>query len=167
MSGCTRREIETLLVEHLEALNRTAFFLTRGKRIELDDAVQLACKRILERGSQLQDPAKFKAWSRQIMISQIKEAEKHEMPPDLISGDDSELAEDSAAWSKLASILDRHDIMAIWPKLSDIHREVFILYGLEGFSYAEIGEILGIPEGTVMSRMNRARDAAKQLLGAT
>jgi hypothetical protein len=38
-----------LLVEHLEVLNRTAFFLTNGKGIELDDAVQLTCKRILER----------------------------------------------------------------------------------------------------------------------
>ena len=164
MAGCTRQEIEKLLVEHLEDLNRIAFFVTAGKRIELDDAVQLTCKRILERGHQLEDPGKFKAWSRQIMISQIKEAEKHEMPPELMGSEDSELVQDSAVWSRLASILDRQDIMAIWPKLQDIHREVFILYGLEGFSYAEIAEILGVPEGTVMSRMSRAREAAKQLL---
>ncbi|HWO11579.1 MAG TPA: RNA polymerase sigma factor [Polyangiaceae bacterium] len=41
--------------------------------------------------------------------------------------------------------------------LPDAHREVFVLYELEGFSTHEIGEMLGIPLGTVASRLARAR----------
>jgi RNA polymerase sigma-70 factor (ECF subfamily) len=41
--------------------------------------------------------------------------------------------------------------------LSDSHREIFVLYELEGFSTPEIAEILGIPLGTVASRLARAR----------
>jgi len=44
-------------------------------------------------------------------------------------------------------------------------RQVLSLVDLEGFSYAEVAEIVDIPAGTVMSRLNRARKAlAEQLL---
>ena len=45
-------------------------------------------------------------------------------------------------------------------------REVILVVGLEGYSYAEAAEILDIPQGTVMSRLKRARETAKKLLGA-
>jgi RNA polymerase sigma-70 factor (ECF subfamily) len=41
--------------------------------------------------------------------------------------------------------------------LPDTHREVFVLYELEGFSTPEIAEMLGVPLGTVASRLARAR----------
>lgn len=43
-------------------------------------------------------------------------------------------------------------------------RQVVTLVDLEGFSYAEVAEILGIPIGTVMSRLCRARQALKESL---
>ena len=43
-------------------------------------------------------------------------------------------------------------------------RQVVTLVDLEGFSYAEVAEIVGIPTGTVMSRLNRARKALSQQL---
>jgi len=46
-------------------------------------------------------------------------------------------------------------------------REVIVLRELEGFSYKEIAEVLGIPIGTVMSRLARARDRLAMLLGPT
>jgi RNA polymerase sigma-70 factor (ECF subfamily) len=41
--------------------------------------------------------------------------------------------------------------------LSDAHRDVFVLYELEGFSVPEVAELLGLPLGTVSSRLGRAR----------
>lgn len=41
--------------------------------------------------------------------------------------------------------------------LSEAHRSVFVLYELEGLSTPEIGELLGLPLGTVASRLGRAR----------
>jgi RNA polymerase sigma-70 factor, ECF subfamily len=52
----------------------------------------------------------------------------------------------------LRSLLD-----AALATLSDTHREIFVLYELEGFSTPEIAEILAIPLGTVASRLARAR----------
>lgn len=55
---------------------------------------------------------------------------------------------------QLRSLLD--EVLA---SLSDSHREIFVLYELEGFSTPEIAEILGIPLGTVASRLARARSS--------
>ena len=44
------------------------------------------------------------------------------------------------------------------------HRQVITLVDIESFSYAEVANILDIPQGTVMSRLNRARQALKKIL---
>jgi RNA polymerase sigma-70 factor (ECF subfamily) len=51
----------------------------------------------------------------------------------------------------------REQLEQLLSTLSDAHREVFVLYELEGFSVPEMSELLGVPTGTVASRLNRAR----------
>ena len=48
--------------------------------------------------------------------------------------------------------------------LDDDYREVLVLRDIQGFSYDEMRVILGIPDGTVKSRLFRARDALKARL---
>ena len=57
----------------------------------------------------------------------------------------------------------------LWRGLDSIgeeHREILVLKELQGFRYAEIARILGIPEGTVASRLYHARRALKEALTA-
>ena len=49
-------------------------------------------------------------------------------------------------------------------RLSGDHRAVLVLYDLHGFPYEEVSAILGVPVGTVKSRLNRARHALKREL---
>lgn len=49
-------------------------------------------------------------------------------------------------------------------RVGDDHREILVLKELEGFRYPEIAEILGIPEGTVASRLYHARRALRSAL---
>jgi RNA polymerase sigma-70 factor (ECF subfamily) len=49
-------------------------------------------------------------------------------------------------------------------KLPPEYREAVVLRDLEGRSYDEIAEIVGIPAGTVRSRIHRGREALRQLL---
>ena len=49
-------------------------------------------------------------------------------------------------------------------RLSPQHREVIVLVGLEEMSYRDVSEILGVPVGTIMSRLSRAREHMRQLL---
>ncbi len=49
-------------------------------------------------------------------------------------------------------------------RVGEDHREILVLKELQGFKYPEIAEILGIPEGTVASRLYHARRALKDAL---
>jgi RNA polymerase sigma factor (sigma-70 family) len=47
-------------------------------------------------------------------------------------------------------------------KLPDEARQILVLCDMQGFSYAEVAAILNLPEGTVKSRLHRARNAFKE-----
>lgn len=51
--------------------------------------------------------------------------------------------------------------------LPPLHREIVLLRDVEGLSYAEIAEALEIPQGTVMSRLHRARQAIRDAVGGS
>ena len=55
----------------------------------------------------------------------------------------------------------RMDVLQVMQALQPEHREVVVLRELEGLSYREIAQVLDIPEGTVESRLFRAREALK------
>ena len=79
---------------------------------------------------------------------------------------------DSHAWSEPAGSarLERLEIanavQAALEELSAEHRSVLVLKEMEGLSYAEIAEALGIASGTVASRLYHARAALKKVLVA-
>lgn len=54
------------------------------------------------------------------------------------------------------SVIDREALKAAMAQLSDEHREVVLLHEVEELRYADIAEILGVPEGTVKSRLHHA-----------
>ena len=56
------------------------------------------------------------------------------------------------------------EVSAALQKLPEEQRETVLLVGLEGLSYAETAEVLGVPIGTVMSRLSRGRDRLRKLL---
>jgi RNA polymerase sigma-70 factor (ECF subfamily) len=49
-------------------------------------------------------------------------------------------------------------------KLNEGQRELVVLRDLQGFSYEEMGELLGLPEGTIKSKLHRARMVLKEIL---
>lgn len=58
-------------------------------------------------------------------------------------------------------------IEAALAELSDEQRQVVLLVGLEDMSYQEAAQVLGVPLGTVMSRLHRGRERLRQLLGGS
>ena len=60
----------------------------------------------------------------------------------------------------------RLDVLAMLDALEPIHREVLVLRELQGLSYDEMAEVLGVPRGTVESRLFRARRTLKERFGS-
>jgi RNA polymerase sigma-70 factor (ECF subfamily) len=56
------------------------------------------------------------------------------------------------------------EVVAAVEKLPPLHREVVLLVDVEGFSYKDAAQVLGIPIGTVMSRLHRARQQLQKSL---
>lgn len=66
----------------------------------------------------------------------------------------------------IAAVDQRLDLAVVIRTLAPEYREIFLLREIEGLSYAEIGQRLGIPPGTVDSRLHRARGELRKRLKA-
>lgn len=143
-------------------LYRVAYAWCRDAALA-DDLVQNATTKALERGDQLRDPARMKGWLFAILSrcwhDHLRARHPHE--------DIDELSEEHLAGG--VSPVDETErrqtvarVRAAVARLPVGQRQVLTLVDLEEFGYAEVGEILGIPIGTVMSRLHRARRALRE-----
>ena len=83
--------------------------------------------------------------------------------------DDEKVTEPAAADTPESVLLARVELDAIQSALANLpvkFREIILLCDLEELSYQEIAETVGIPIGTVMSRLSRARKAMRGMLAA-
>jgi RNA polymerase sigma-70 factor (ECF subfamily) len=84
--------------------------------------------------------------------------------PVVLSAASKALLEGSAEPSGTRASEIRMDVLAVIEALAPEHRDVVVLRELDGMSYREIAEVLGVPEGTVESRLFRARQELKEHL---
>jgi RNA polymerase sigma-70 factor, ECF subfamily len=61
--------------------------------------------------------------------------------------------------------LELRDLDRALAKLAEEQRAVILLVGLEGLRYEAVAQIIGVPVGTIRSRLSRGRDALRQLMG--
>lgn len=123
------------------------------------DLVQEAAARALSARNVPVDAPAYRAWAFRIVrnaaidLIRANAPQKYGAPEeaaDLWRFDDS----------CIAKITVEQGMAAIAPP----HREIIALIDIAGFSYAETAEILGVPVGTVMSRIARARSALLQAI---
>jgi len=150
------------LLAHLPRLRRYARALT-GDRLAADDLVQDTVERALSRSMLFRRESRLDAWLLTIMhnifVSQMRQAAAQ---PSLASLEDISHYPASAATQE--DRLALRDIERALARLPLEQREVIRLVGLEEFSYEEAAKILGIPVGTLMSRLSRARERLRSLL---
>jgi len=152
-----RRRIE----QSREMLYRLAYAWCHDAPLA-DDLAQEALLRALSREAQLRDPDRLKSWLCAILANCLKDHHRRRREHqnmdalDGLEADAGPTPEDSAAIAEL-SLRVRAEIA----RLPLGQRQVLTLVDLEGFSYAEVGEILAVPIGTVMSRLCRARQALR------
>lgn len=147
------------LIEHLPRLRRYARALTRDAH-RADDLVQDTLERALAKLDLWRPGSDLRAWLFTLMhnlfINQVRQAS-----PDNAA---LEEAQDLPVGGGQMEAMAVRDIHAALTRLPVEQREVILLVGLEQFVYAEAARILGVPLGTVMSRLSRGRERLRQLL---
>lgn len=147
------------LVELVPRLRRFAYALC-GTTDMADDLVQAACERALRNASGFQPGTRMDSWMFRIIQNlwlddrRRNKVRGHQIDPDMTAlsddGRGAQMAEDRATLEKVRARVDQ---------LPDDLRLVLVLVTIEGRSYREAADELGIPIGTVMSRLSRARAA--------
>lgn len=122
--------------------------------------------KILNNLDRYKEEVPFKAWIRRIMINTlIDEYRKQKKQNEVI--DYVEEYYDSSDYAELNSALERINTAQIYDlitKLPPMAQQVFNLFVIDGYSHKEIGDILGIEEGTSKWHLNSARAKLKEML---
>jgi RNA polymerase sigma-70 factor, ECF subfamily len=153
------------LIAVLPRLRRFARGLT-GSATEADDLVQAACERALARQHQFQEGTRFDSWMFRIVqtiwIDQIRARD--------VRKEDTEVAEERLGSDepvrRVEARLALDEVRRAVDRLPADQRTALLLVTVDGLSYSEAAEVVGVPVGTIMSRLARARVALQLHLEA-
>ena len=161
MANDLRQALTTLLPR----LRRFGLALT-GSAADTDDLVQNACERVLKHSDQLRELTRMDAWLYGIMRNLWIDELRHRK---LRRHDDIDAAADVIGEDGQATVEGRINLAAVRRAMSQLpadQRTVLMLVCVDGLSYKEAAEVLGIPVGTIMSRLSRARQDLHERLAA-
>lgn len=150
------------LIETFHApLYRYAFRLT-GQTADAEDLTQQAFLVAQRKRHQIREAERAGAWLFAVLRSCYLKSKRKNSPTTLGDGsmEDFEAVESSAL-----HVLDREKLQAALLDLPDEFRVVVLMFYFEELSYKEIAEQVGIPIGTVMSRLSRAKNHLRSRLG--
>jgi RNA polymerase sigma-70 factor (ECF subfamily) len=159
-----------LVRDYYEALYRFAYRLS-GSPNDASDLVQDTYQAAFESIHQLQRVESARSWLFTILVNLYRQQCRrntalHYYPPEALSdcSEARESLEVSEEWEP--ERIDPQQLQAAIQELDEDFRIPLLLHYMEGFKYREIAEELGIPIGTVMSRINRAKEQLRRLLGS-
>jgi RNA polymerase sigma-70 factor (ECF subfamily) len=155
------RESRRMLESSRARLYRVAYSWCHNAALA-DDVVQETLMKAYRSLSQLRDPKAGQAWLFSILTNCYNDHFRRNRETENV--DDAVLVEETTPESETSQLQIIARVRNAVGALPEGQRQVITLVDLEGFSYIEVAQILGIPIGTVMSRLCRARNALRQKL---
>jgi len=153
---------ESAITQQIPRLRRYARALA-GDRSAADDLVQDTLERGLSRFHLWRQGSDLRAWLFTIMhnifVNQARSRARRYHESIETDPEADGLRAPEPDW------LELRDIASALARLPQEQRTVVLLVGLEQFTYEEAAQVLGVPIGTVMSRLSRARERLRALLG--
>jgi RNA polymerase sigma-70 factor (ECF subfamily) len=134
-----------------------------GTSADADDAVQLTCERALQRWQQWTGDGALEHWLLKILINAWRDERRYRNVRAGLGATPIELSADGERDAEANLYLDQ--VRAEILRLPDGQREALLLVVSEGLSYKETAEVLGVPIGTVMSHLARARQQLAAVFG--
>jgi RNA polymerase sigma-70 factor (ECF subfamily) len=155
----TSTDLAFMLPAMLPRLSSFALRIS-GNRHDAEDLVQQACVRALERTHQLKPDTVPLSWMFSIVhsgwLNELRSRKVRGRSRSELDGVEIDTIPDPGIGTPEGSVLYAQVCGAI-TRLPEAQRAVMLLVAIEGLSYVEAANILGVPIGTVMSRLCRAR----------
>ncbi len=152
--------IEAASIEaHIPGLRRFARALVRGDRERADDLVQDSLERALSRWHLRRAEGDLRGWLYTILynrfLSEQLRQTRRGVHDTLTEAVESELPQIRGGQDEA---LEHRDLLRAFAALPEEQRSVLFLVAVEDLSYEEAARVLGVPIGTVMSRLSRGRE---------
>ena len=178
-----RQNFASAIEAQIDALYGLALRLARNEA-DAEDLVAETVTKAWAAIDTLDDPGRFRPWLFRILRNQfISEYRKDAVRPQLVSLDESDddsgdgeviallnaQPDEFLRWwadpeTEVANRLLGEQIMAAIEELPESFRETILLVNVDGLGYDEAAEVLGVPPGTVRSRMKRGRTLLQKAL---
>ena len=169
MESSELERFEAIVLPHLDAAYTLARYLT-SNTLDAQDIVQDASLRALKyfRGFRGTERGDGRAWLLAIVRNTAFSARRRRRPDEgMLEFDEAQhsgAAADEHPEAELLRGAAKESLGRALDRLAPEFREVIVLRELEGLSYKEISDVAGVPVGTVMSRLSRARTRLQQAL---
>jgi len=150
-----------LIEAQIPGLRRFATSLLRGDRERADDLVQDTLERALSRWHLRRAGGNLRGWLYAILYNRFlsdQQRLRRRGPHGALSED----AEIPGIAGGQDSALEHRDLLRAFSTLPEEQRSVLLLIAVEDLSYEEAAQVLGVPIGTVMSRLSRARERLRR-----
>ena len=155
-------EFAQLLADQIPKLRRYARALTRNADVA-DDLVQDTLVRAVAKQALWQEGTNLRAWLFTLMHNQHVNSVRRPAR-EAVELDADDMSSMLVATTDPTASCQLRELENALAHLRNEEREVILLVGLEGMRYDETAEILGVPIGTVRSRLFRGREALRKLL---
>ena len=149
-------EIGALILENMQTLYRVAFSILRTED-EINDAISNTTVIVFEKIHTLKNEEYFKTWLTRILINECYKIYNQNKKIIYLENYDQEKLTYNDTYVD-------DDIKNVIKNLDKDLKQIVILYYFEDFSVKELAKIIKIPEGTVKSRLSRARKELEKAL---
>lgn len=158
-------EFEAAAMPHLNDLFRTAARVV-GNRTEAEDLVQETYLQAWKSFDRFEVGTNCRAWLFKILFHLIAHHRRRNYRFSVVSESEDVIQDLVAYEPPVPQHITDEDVLTSLERVPQHYREVILLADVDGFAYKEIAEILSIPQGTVMSRLNRGRKMLREELAA-
>ena len=155
----------TLIRQHYQALYRAAYRLTRSV-VDAEDLVQEVCVRAYPRLGEVEQLEQPRGWLLRVLYRLFVDLRRRYERKNVRAIDENEefASSEPSPAEEADRALDRWRIEDAWQHLSQEQRLLLAMHDVEGYSLAEIHTLTGLKDGTIKSRLHRARVRLGRLL---
>lgn len=168
------QRFEALVRPHLESLYRLAYRYSASVE-DAEDAVQELLTRLYPRTEELAAIEQLRPWLARVLRNQLTDSHRRqERDPvghlRVVASEDADqaldrmLSDTPEPEQAHGQTLLRERLEAALTVLSEDHREIIMLHDVEGYTLVELTQVIGVPVGTLKSRLHRARDHLRRVL---